>query len=83
MDYGEQRRYQEITAEVFYDAARRRNGVRPCEDQGFSTNMKIECSKIIRSYPIGTKVLLSVIETDKEGGKKFLYSSYKWSHIII
>lgn len=86
MGYGGQRdpsEYRRIMAEVFYDAFRRRNGVRPCAGQGFSVEMKIECSRAIRNYPIGTRVYLDVVETDKEGGQSFLYSSYKWPHEIV
>lgn len=57
--------YQRITAEVYYDASRRKNGVCPCPDQGFPTDIKIECSKEIRNYPIGTKARLNVVETNK------------------
>ena len=74
--------YVTIRAEVFYDTYRRRNGVRPCPGQGFSTDIKIECSKSIREYPLGTVVYLSVVETSRKGGSPFLYSSYKWKHIL-
>ncbi len=45
--------------------------------------MKVECSKAIRSLPLGAKVKLSVVETEKEGSKPFLYSSYKWAYDIV
>lgn len=45
--------------------------------------MKIECAREIRNYSVGTKVRLAVVETEKEGGKPFLYSSYKWKHYVI
>lgn len=86
MGHGGQRdpsEYRKITAEVFYDISRRKNGVRPCPGQGFPTDMKIECSKDIRDYPVGTKVRLDVVETDKEGSRPFLYSSYKWEHEVV
>ena len=75
--------YITITAEVFYDSSRRKNGVRPCEGQVFPQDMKIECSREIRNYPVGTKVKLDVVETEKEGSKLFLYSSYKWPHYVV
>lgn len=75
--------YVTITAEVFYDTERRKNGVRPCENQPFPKTMKIECAKEIRNYPIGTLVRLDVVETEKEGSRTFLYSSYKWKHLVI
>ena len=46
--------YVSIIAEVFYDPARRKNGVRPASGQPFAQNMKIECSREIRDYPVGT-----------------------------
>lgn len=75
--------YTRIIAEVFYDTNRRKNGVRPCVGQPFPTTMKIECAREIRSFPIGTKVELDVVETDREGGKHFLFSSYKWPYRLI
>ncbi len=75
--------YIEIIAEVFYDPERRKNGVRPRVGQPFPHTMKIECAKKIRDYPIGTKIQISVVQTEKEGSRPFLYSSYKWDHKII
>lgn len=72
--------YVSILAEVFFDKAKGKNGVRPCEGEQFSSSLKIECAKVIRSYPIGTVVRLDVVETEREGGQPFLYSSYKWQH---
>ncbi len=75
--------YVTISAEVFYDSNRRKNGVRPCENQPFPTSMKIECAREIRDYPIGTRVRIDVVETEKEGSRPFLYSSYKWKHNVV
>jgi hypothetical protein len=75
--------YTSIVAEVFYDRDRRRNGVRPTDGQPFPCQMKIECSREIRDYPIGTKVRLRVVKTSKQDGRPFLYSSYKWAHEIL
>ena len=75
--------YVIIIAEVFYDASRRKNGVRPCAGEVFPQTMKIECARAIRDYAIGTKVKLDVVETEKEGSRSFLYSSYKWRHEIV
>jgi hypothetical protein len=72
--------YVSIIAEVFYDPARRKNGVRPASGQLFAQTMKIECSREIRDYPVGTQVRLLVVETAKEDSRPFLYSSYKWAH---
>lgn len=75
--------YVSIVAEVFYDPARRKNGVRPASGQSFAQTMKIECSREIREYPVGTKVRLRVVETTKEDSRPFLYSSYKWAHELV
>lgn len=75
--------YHVIIAEVFYDCKRRKNGVRPSSGQPFPSEMKIECARKIREYPVGTKIKIDVVETEREGGRPFLYSSYKWSHKIV
>ncbi|MCG9780590.1 hypothetical protein [Photobacterium damselae] len=75
--------YISIICEVFYDKNRRKNGVRPAIGQLFPSEMKVECAKNIRELPLGTKVKLSVVETEKEGSRPFLYSSYKWKYEII
>jgi hypothetical protein len=72
--------YTSILAEVFYDTAKGKNGVRPCAGQPFSTSMKVECARVIRNYPIGSIIRLDVVETDRDGSRPFLYSSYKWPH---
>lgn len=66
------REYQTIIAEVFYDTEVSKNGVRPCKGQTFPQSMKIECSRAIRNYPIGTKIRLDVVETDKEVGHFYI-----------
>lgn len=75
--------YTTIVAEVFFDSSRGRKGVRPSLGQVFPQSMKIECAKEIRSYPLGTKVKLNVVEKDSPSPKPYLYSSYKWQHFIL
>lgn len=70
--------YVYIEAEIFFDPERNKNRVRPAEGGIYPPDMRIECSKKIRELPVGTKVKLKVTETEKEGSRKFLYSSYKW-----
>ena len=72
-----------LSAKFFMMRQGEKNGVRPAADQPFPNDMKVECAKAIRSLPLGTKVKLSVVETEKEGSRPFLYSSYKWAYDII
>jgi hypothetical protein len=53
--------YVSILAEVYFDQTKRRNGVRPCDDEKFPSTMKIECARDIREYPVGTIVRLDVV----------------------
>ena len=75
--------YVAIKAVVAKDPQRNKNCVVPCDDEIFPNTMKIECSRSIRDYQIGTVIELFVVETNRDGGKSFLYSSYKWKHKII
>lgn len=72
--------YVSILAKVLFDNNKGKIVVRPCEGEQFSNTLNIECAKILRSYPVGTVVRLSVVETEREGGQAYLYSSYKWPH---
>jgi hypothetical protein len=52
---------------------------RPLTGQGFSTDLKVECSKIIRAqYPVGTRFKLKV-KLCEAYGVPFLYSHYRWT----
>ena len=75
--------YVYIVAEVFFDHERRTSRVRPIAGEVFPTDMRIECAKEIHELPVGTKVRLKVVETEIEGGRKFLYSSYKWDYELV
>ena len=75
--------YELIKAEVYYDNVARKNKVRPCKGEKFSQNMNVECAREIRNYKIGRKIGLRVVDTERENGKLFLYSSYKWPHEVI
>ncbi|MBA43966.1 MAG: hypothetical protein CMF62_08200 [Magnetococcales bacterium] len=58
--------------------------VRPIEGQIFPTSMDVECSRKMRKdFPVGTQFKIPVKLTDREGGKPFLYSSYKWCYEVI
>lgn len=75
--------YVYITAEVFFDPERNRCRVRPIAGEVYPTARLIECSNKIHNLPIGTRIRLKVVETEKEDGRKFLYSSYKWNYELV
>ena len=75
--------YITITAEVFYSPQHRKNKVRPCLGEQFPQSMNIECARAIRQYSVGTKIRLRVVDTEREDGELFLYSSYKWKHELV
>ena len=58
--------------------------VRPCPDQGFPTNLHVECSKTLtRDYPVGTIFRIRAKLTDREGGGAFLYSYHGWRAEVV
>lgn len=75
--------YVYIFAEVYYSGSHGKNKVRPCAGEQYPQNMNIECAKAIRRYPVGTKLKLKVVDTEREDGETFLYSSYKWPHEVV
>ena len=75
--------YVLITAEVFNDPATGRKRVRPAADEIFPSSMYIECSKALRALASGTRVRIRVVETAREDGRPFLYSSYQWKYEVV
>lgn len=76
-----------VIVETFY-AENEKSGspirVRPLAGQGFSTEMRVECSKAMRTaYPVGQKFSLYAKVTSRLDGPDFLYSSYRdeWSPV--
>jgi hypothetical protein len=52
--------------------------IRPVGEQGFSTDLFLECSKKLpRNYPVGTRFRILAKLTDKEGGGEFLGWEYE------
>jgi hypothetical protein len=74
----------EIVVETFYAIGEKTISpvrVRPLFGQGFSTEMRVECSKKMRTaYPVGQLFLLNVKVISRLDSPDFLYSSYrdKW-----
>lgn len=76
--------YQQVIVETYFAVKAGKSSrihVRPVADQPFPSDMDVECSRAMREqYPIGTKFRIYAKETDREGGKPFLYSHFKWPY---
>lgn len=58
--------------------------VRPVSGQRYPTDWDVECSKAMRKeHPVGTKFRIYAKETNREGGKSFLYSRYDWPYEVV
>lgn len=58
--------------------------IRPVAGQSFDTSLLVECSKsLATNYPVGTRFRLRAKLTDREGGGKFVYSSWRWPVEVI
>jgi len=58
--------------------------IRPCEGQGYPTDMHVECSKALsRNYPVGTRFKICAKLTDREGSGDFLYSYHGWKYEVL
>lgn len=79
--------YFDVIVETYYSAKSGKKSkvhVRPVEGQTFPSDMDVECSREMRKdFPIGTQFKIRAKITNREGGKPFLYSSYKWPYEVI
>ena len=59
--------------------------IRPLDGQyPFLPGMHVQCSKeLSEDYPIGTQFRIRAKITTRSGGKPFIYSSYKWTYVVI
>lgn len=59
--------------------------IRPVPGQGYSSQIKVECSKALSSsrYPVGTKFRLQAKLTDREGKGDYLFSHHSWPFEIV
>jgi hypothetical protein len=58
--------------------------IRALPGQGYPDDIHVECSKkLSRNYPVGTRFRLRAKLTDREGGKEFLYSSFRWDYEVL
>nr|WP_221434963.1 hypothetical protein [Massilia timonae] len=59
------------------DARTGKPRIRPVSGQAFATDMRVQCSRSLLDtarYPLGTRFLLSVRISDRQGGEPFLYA---------
>jgi len=69
--------YREVAVESALDARTGKPRIRPVSGQAFATDMRVQCSRSLLDtarYPIGTRFLLSVRISDRQGGEPFLYA---------
>ena len=80
-------RYRQVVVETYEEVNAGKSSrihVRPVPGQPYPTTMDVECSRSMRKlYPVGTKFRLYAKETNKEGGKPFLYSRYDWPFEVV
>ena len=79
--------YQIVIVETYYA---RKSGVsttvhaRPIAGQPFPQDMDVECSRAMRTqHPIGTRFRIRAKETNREGGKPFLYTHFSWPYEVV
>jgi hypothetical protein len=79
--------YRKVAIETFRNPGEPSSAsvrARPLDGQGFSRNMRVECSSTMRkNYPVGTVFIVDVQLIDKEGGNQFLYTYYNWPYEVI
>jgi len=69
--------YRELVVESALDPWSGRPRIRPVSGQAFATDMRVQCSRSLLDttrYPLGTRFLLSVPISDRQGGEPFLYA---------
>ncbi|WP_020654643.1 hypothetical protein [Massilia niastensis] len=69
--------YREVAVESAPDPRSGALRIRPMAGQAFATSMRVQCARALSDparYPAGTRFLLSVKITDRQGGEPFLYA---------
>jgi hypothetical protein len=79
--------YRQVVVET-YEAVKSgkssRIHVRPIAGEAYPPTMDVECSRKMRKeFPVGTRFRIYAMETNREGGKPFLYSRYDWPYEVI
>ena len=79
--------YQQVIVETYHavkSGKASRIHARPVEGEAFPTTMDVECSRAMRKeHPVGTRFRIWAKETDREGGKPFLYTSWRWPYEVV
>jgi hypothetical protein len=57
--------------------------IRPVAGQGLPEDLFVECGKRLLDYPEGTRFLVRAKLTDREGGGRYLYSSWQWRPLEV
>ena len=58
--------------------------IRPIPGQAYSPALAVQCSRrLVDSYPLGTKFLLSAKLTDRLGGTPFLYAYHGDADVVL
>ena len=60
--------------------------IRPVAGGKYPTDLRVECSKEMSDtsrYKLGTIFRIKAKLTDREGGGKFLYSSWRWPFDVV
>ncbi len=57
---------------------------RPIAGQPYPEDWDVECSRKMRKdFPVGTRFRIYAKETNREGGKPFLYTHYSWPFEVV
>lgn len=79
--------YQQVIVETYAALKPGNNSrvhVRPVAGQPFPTTMDVECSRSMRKlYPFGTRFRIYAKETNRGGGRPFLYSHFDWPFEVV
>ena len=79
--------YRQVVVETYYAVKPGKSSrvhARPVEGQPYPTDWDVECSRAMRKdHPVGTKFRIYAKETNREGGKPFLYTHFSWPYEVV
>lgn len=80
--------YHYIIVESYFESGSGLHGpihVRPIEGQDpYLPSMRVEGNhELENDYPVGTKFRIKAKITDKQGGRPFVYTHYKWPYVVL